>query len=413
MRIIYVMMQYPLGTQTFAISDISTLRHLGHEVQVECLLPATGAQRELVSTYQLDRSSIRNATLSGYLLGMPLVIKYVVENPGLFWGLFREVGRKPRRLMLFLVLLPRIAELVWRTTRHPADVVHAFWGHWPSVVPALLNRYAPTMHTSMHMGAYDLYAGFPLALTADSVDSCFTHSASNLPRIKEMGVTKQVHMIHRGIPVRDLLCSNSDNRRTEKVRHQFCTASALTKSKHVDVSLRIFCLLKRQIPGARLVIVGDGPERAALEQLADQLGIADAVSFAGYLKRQQLFEVMTASECFLFFSQKVSERLPNVVKEAMLAKCVCFVSNTQGIGELIPSSDYGLIFDESDHEAVASKIFEVVGDERRMQDIADKAHSLVDAEFSADSAMVRYLNIWGLPLSDARRTSRPNPLIEQ
>lgn len=45
MKVTYVLMQFPLSTQTFAMSDIAALRSLGHEVSVECLLPPNGKQR--------------------------------------------------------------------------------------------------------------------------------------------------------------------------------------------------------------------------------------------------------------------------------------------------------------------------------------------------------------------------------
>lgn len=394
MKITYVMMQFPLPTQTFAISDIASLRSLGHEVSVECLLPATRAQKRLCATYQLDPALIRNADIGGYLLGIPLLLKYVAQNPAFFVSLFRELQKRPQRLATLVVLLPRIAQLVSSLTTQRPDVVHAFWGHWPSVVPALLKRYAANIQTSTHMGAYDLYAGFPLRLTAEIVDNCFSHSISNLARIKSMGITKNIHMIHRGIPLADLSAFDDAGNLIQKRPLQFCTASALAKDKQVDFSLRIFALIKRSVPSATLVVVGDGPERQSLEELAEELGVAEAVSFVGYMKRQELFRIMCGSQFFLFFSKKISERLPNVVKEAMLAKCLCFVSTTQGIDELIPGRDYGLVFGDAGCETISEEILEFVNESSRTEEIGENAHRLVASNFSSESAMRKYVDIW-------------------
>lgn len=394
MRITYVMMQYPLPTQTFAISDIASLRSLGHEVSIECLLPASRRQKRLCATYQLDRGHIHNAGIGGYLFGIPLVVKYLIENRSFFALLFRELLPRPKRLVAFLFLMPRIVGLVSSLSRQRPDVVHAFWGHWPSVVPALLKRYAPSVDTSMYMGAYDLYVSFPLRLTAEAVDNRFTHSTSNLPHIRSMGVTDDVHMIHRGIPLADLSALDAGGNPIQKTPLQFCTASALTKDKQVDVSLRVFALIRRAIPNASLVVIGDGAERRYLEEFADELGVADAVSFVGYQKRQDLFRIMCGSQFFLFFSRKASERLPNVVKEAMLAKCVCFVSDTQGIDELIPVPDYGIVFEDADCETIAQEIMSVLDDASRLHKIGENAHSMVASHFSSDSAMKKYVEIW-------------------
>ena len=55
----------------------------------------------------------------------------------------------------------------------------------------------------------------------------------------------------------------------------------LAPEKGMDVLARAFAQVRRQSPGARLVIAGEGPERPALEALIDALGLCDAVSLAG------------------------------------------------------------------------------------------------------------------------------------
>ncbi|AQA01854.1 hypothetical protein BVC93_04720 [Mycobacterium sp. MS1601] len=295
---------------------------------------------------------------------------------------------------MFFLLLPRIAELVHELGRREPDVVHAFWGHWPSAVPALLSRYSPGIITSVHMGAYDLDAGFPLGVTADRVDHRLTHSSSNLDRIKELGVVRDVNMVHRGIPIAELSSADECGQQVTKTLLQFCTASALTHSKRVDLTLRIFAAIRIQHSEATLVIIGDGEERERLEALAIELGVSPAVRFAGYMKRRDLFRVMCASEYFLFFSQKRSERLPNVVKEAMLAKCVCFVSPTQGIEELVPSESVGFVIDGADVTSAAEEILGRIATGSSLEHIGARARDFVVANFSADAAMGRYVEIW-------------------
>ena len=394
MRITFVMMQFPLPTQTFAMSDIAALTELGHQVDVESLLPPTKRQRELIASYGLDGRRINNVRFWRYLLGVVLTPIYCVQNFALFKALVGELVYRPRRLGALAVLLPRVVELVSKLSKDRPDVVHAFWGHWPSLVPAMLALRSHEPITSVHMGAYDLYAGFPLRLTADTVRHRFTHSESNMARIQAMGVGRDVHMIHRGIPLDELSNRDPSGDRIQKTPMQFCTASALVKEKRVDVVLRIFAQLRSALPSASLVVIGDGDERGALEALTVELGIEDAVSFVGYTKRQTLFKIMCASEFFLFFSGKVSERLPNVVKEAMLAQCVCVVSRTQGIDELIEGPDCGVIIDHVSPEKVVPEVLQLAEDSGRRRVIGSNASLLVQKNFSSDSSMKRYQDIW-------------------
>lgn len=402
MKICYIMMQYPLPTQTFAISDILALEAQGNEVEVECLLPPRRRQKSLMATYGLHQASIHNARLSGYLLGAALGVRYIPQNWSLFYSAFRAMAFRPFRVITFAVLLPRIFFLVWKLSKNPPDVVHAFWGHWPSMIPALLTRYAPSVCTSVHMGAYDLYAGFPLCLTADAVTCRFTHSSVNIPQIRELGVCGNVHMVHRGIPVSDLSAEDEDGLPIEKVPLRFCSASALSKVKKVDTVLRVFAIIKKSCPNATLVIAGDGEERQRLELLCKELDINDSVTFLGYVKRHSLFKVMSSSEFFLFFSTKVSERLPNVVKEAMLAECVCVVSKTQGIEELIPGPDYGFTVTTTDPVSIASCVQGFIEETLQNSRVGKNAHERIVDHFSSEAAMSKYTSIWTREVQNIR-----------
>jgi glycosyltransferase involved in cell wall biosynthesis len=68
--------------------------------------------------------------------------------------------------------------------------------------------------------------------------------------------------------------------------------------KRVDLLLRAFPEVLRQVPDARLEIAGKGPERAALEQLASELGIASGVRFLGYVAEDELWARYAAAHVF-------------------------------------------------------------------------------------------------------------------
>jgi len=92
------------------------------------------------------------------------------------------------------------------------------------------------------------------------------------------------------------------------------TVAALRPEKNLSRLLEAFALLRRQHP-ARLVIVGDGPERAGLETLANTLGIAGSVHFAGHLTDPQ--ETIRRFDLFALSSD--TEQMPLSVLEAMAA----------------------------------------------------------------------------------------------
>jgi glycosyltransferase involved in cell wall biosynthesis len=89
---------------------------------------------------------------------------------------------------------------------------------------------------------------------------------------------------------------------------------ALVPQKGHDILLHAFARVRQSMPGARLLIVGDGPDRAALEAAARQLGVADAVRFAGYQPNPYAF--MRRAAVFALASR--FEGFPNVLVEAMI-----------------------------------------------------------------------------------------------
>jgi len=119
----------------------------------------------------------------------------------------------------------------------------------------------------------------------------------------------RVHFIANGVPV-------SDERRTVHEtppgRLTIGTVAGLRAEKNLGRLLRAFALVRKR-HAARLVIVGDGPERMALEALARDLGIADDVEFAGY-SNDPLAWLRTFD---LFALASNTEQLPISMLEAM------------------------------------------------------------------------------------------------
>ena len=79
----------------------------------------------------------------------------------------------------------------------------------------------------------------------------------------------------------------------------------LIKEKHVDILLRALASVQQEIPDICATIIGDGPERPALEALADELGLSDAVCFTGFLPGHDgVIAAMKAAKVFVLPSTR-------------------------------------------------------------------------------------------------------------
>ena len=173
------------------------------------------------------------------------------------------------------------------------------------------------------------------------------------------------------------------------------TASALVQSKNVEAVIRAFAAAHARENRLRLDVYGDGPERPRLEKLAEDLNCSAAVSFKGHIRREELFARMNGASVFLMLSKKASERLPNVIKEALWAGCAVISSRSEGIEELIPAASIGKVVDADDLQAVAAALLAFLGETPAQSSARRcKAREFIGANFSSDASMRRYVEAW-------------------
>ncbi|MEW9898442.1 glycosyltransferase family 4 protein [Chitinivorax sp. PXF-14] len=108
-------------------------------------------------------------------------------------------------------------------------------------------------------------------------------------------------------------------------------AARLHPQKGGEWALRGFAQLRQKEAKAKLLMIGDGPDRTRLEQLAQQLGLNGAVRFTGAVQREQIPALLAAGDAFVFPTVR-QEGLPLNVLEALAVGLPCVVSDlTRGV----------------------------------------------------------------------------------
>lgn len=171
--------------------------------------------------------------------------------------------------------------------------------------------------------------------------------------------------------------SGSDDHRT------ILYVGRLDRKKNLQCLLRAVHRLVREMPRVRLKLVGDGPDRKALEASVHRLGLDDLVSFEGI---QEDISGYHASADVLVLPS-FSEGFSNSLVEAMHAGCPVIASNTGGNSELIEHGISGLLFPSDDDEALAQMLRELLEDEERRQRMIDAAR--ISVQPYLDNSRVR------------------------
>jgi N-acetyl-alpha-D-glucosaminyl L-malate synthase BshA len=144
--------------------------------------------------------------------------------------------------------------------------------------------------------------------------------------------------------------------------------SNFRKVKRTADVIKMFKLIHDQIP-SRLLMVGDGPDRANNEQLCRDLGICDQVRFLG--KQDAIEEILSVSDLFLMPSETESFGLAAL--EAMACKVPIITSNAGGLPELNVDGFCGYMSNVGDVEDMAAKAVLILKDDEVLNQFKENA----------------------------------------
>ena len=249
------------------------------------------------------------------------------------------------------------------------DVIHAHTLGFDSEIGAWLKRklgcpLVVTTHGSD--AAVPLQQGRAQQLRAecDAADRIIAVSSALKDKVCTCGTTTQVDAIVNGFVPRQI----PDGLSRQPLRMiQVCNLIAL---KRVDVTIRAFAALQKQYADMELVIVGQGPERAALEALCQALNVADRVRFLGQLPNETVFGELCQSTYFVMVSKP--EGFGIVYLEAMAAGCITVGTEGEGIADVICSGENGFLLPADDPDAIAQVIRQCISDPEKAKTIAQR-----------------------------------------
>jgi glycosyltransferase involved in cell wall biosynthesis len=137
-----------------------------------------------------------------------------------------------------------------------------------------------------------------------------------------------------------------------------CGAGRLTRQKGFDVLIESLAIVRDSIPGARLLLLGEGGQRRALEGEARARGLADAVVFAGH--RRDVRAILSAVDVYALSSR--NEGMANTLLEAMSVGAPIVATDVSGTAEAVSDGVAALIVPPEDPRALADALVRVLGD---------------------------------------------------
>ena len=164
--------------------------------------------------------------------------------------------------------------------------------------------------------------------------------------------------------------------------------SNFRKVKRTEDVIRIFDIVRKKIP-AKLLMVGDGPERHHLEELCRELGTCELVKFVGKVKDTE--RILAASDVFILPSE--SESFGLAALEAMAARTPVISTNTGGIPEVNEHGISGYLSNVGDVEDMANNTLKILANNETLEQFRAGAYEQAK-KFDIQTILPIYENLY-------------------
>jgi len=163
--------------------------------------------------------------------------------------------------------------------------------------------------------------------------------------------------------------------------YRLLAIARFVKTKGLDVLLDACAILQERGVDFRLTLAGSGRIEKQLRAQAQNLGIADKVSFPGFILHKDVPALINAHDIFVMPSKIGStgdrDGLPTVIMEALLGRVPVVATDVGGIREVIRDGETGLLIQQRNPKAMADAIQTLTDDRENAVRMADNGKKLV------------------------------------
>lgn len=311
----------------------------------------------------------------------------VLPKPRLRW--WRRFVHKHLKQTPWQLFRWELQHALLELTRAEARVLHIYFGHTAIHLRPLIKAFPHPVVVSFH-GAD---AGVDMDKPAHQAAMQEVFASATIIQARSESLTRdliklgcpaeKIRLQRTGIPLEEWpfvpRLTPADG------SWRFLQSCRFIEKKGLDTTLRAFAIIYQQYPEARLVLAGDGSQRAGLEKLAQELDIARAVIFPGFLNQRQLREEVYRAHFFLHPSRTTGdgnrEGIPNAMLEAMASGAAVIATKHGGIPEAITHRESGLLVEENDYEALAKETLSLMNAPEAALTIAAQGRQSVERNF--------------------------------
>jgi glycosyltransferase involved in cell wall biosynthesis len=216
-------------------------------------------------------------------------------------------------------------------------------------------------------------------------DRIVANSAATKRQLQEAGI-EVAEVIWPGVPVLPLS-------RPLAAEPTVAFAGRLVREKGVDVLLHAFSDVVKQLPAARLILVGDGPERSALGQQVRSLGLAERVEMTGQQSPEET-QRRLAGAWVQTVPSRWLEPFGMVAAEAMMRGAAVVASDAGGLPEIVQDGRTGLLVPPGDAGSLAAALVRLLQDAGEADRMGREGRAVAVARFGIEAHVDRFVETY-------------------
>jgi len=291
-----------------------------------------------------------------------------------------------RRMVFFpLLKIPFIRKYYYlinhRSTLPPPNVIagHCIKGN--HIAYAMSKRYGLAFSAGMHNHDIDVLQKerrqYSKVLAASSLIVCRSYNIRRrLNELTGQKYEKQTFIANSGIEaeqIEEQVLFKKKANSLGKREAVLITAAHLRQGKNIDVTIEVLSDLRRPFT---YTIIGEGPERQALQGLIDQHGLSGKISILGWKKRSEVLDYFRESDIFIMAS--APETFGLTYLEAMAKGCIIVGAYGHGIDGVIQNGKNGFLVEPGKKDALEKVLEEIFTlSEKQREDLAARSRKTI------------------------------------
>lgn len=412
----YVLLWFPLSSETFIFREIVQLRQLALPVHVYTMYGKvlSGCSQEM-RDYDgpVTRFGLRHTFKVLAAFGRALR-----RRPSLTWQLMREgLFRRMRSLETLAENTLCFFEgfyLAELCQQDGIERLHSSWGNGPGTAAWIASRLSgiPFFLTGR---AGDIYpADGVLHEKVRDALGVRANNAINVAYLRSFcpaGQEAKVRLVYNSLTFRQ----RREGDVAMQAPYKLLAVGRFVRTKGFDILLTALARLKREGFAFHLTLVGGGWQGMMLRSMCKRLQLQDDVTFSGFVPNDQLMDFMASHDIMVVpcVVTKTGDRdgIPNVIMEALSSRLPVVGTDVSGISEVIRDGETGLLIPQRDPVALANAIRRMSNDREQALAMAERGKALVEQMFDSAVNIRALYEFYVQDVHEARVTESPTPAV--